>query len=385
MSTDSAPELREVLSHYELGTLLASVRDERGTVNTSFFIDLQKDGAPSRYFLRRYKPGIRPEEIVFEHALIDHLTARGSCPVARIRRTRSGASFLKLGASASEAAFYAIFDYLPGEDRYTWVGPRCSRRELRASGRLLAQFHSDLATFAPPGRRAEPKIIELLDVIAGAWSECRARTTGTSFDRYVAAHFDEVRESIAGTSEVLRRAAGSLPETIIHSDYHPGNLKFEGQRISGLVDFDWAKVDLRAFDVGLALWYFCTSWERGADGRLRLEATRAFLEGYQERLLEPAEIAPLSAAEIELLPHLVQAGNLYVLYWSLRDYLGKPVDPQEYLIYLRHSTSFARWFNRPASRRRMASLLQGLPRVGDPNGVRGVAPPGGGRVAELDP
>ncbi len=71
-------------------------KDQRGTVNTSYVIDLQKDGLPARYFLRRYKAEIRREEIVFEHALIDHLTARGTCPVARVHRTRDGASFLRL-------------------------------------------------------------------------------------------------------------------------------------------------------------------------------------------------------------------------------------------------------------------------------------------------
>jgi homoserine kinase type II len=134
MTTDSADGLREVLAHYDLGTLLASERDERGTVNTSFIIELQKDGAPRRYFLRRYKPGIRPEEIVFEHALIDHLTARGSCPVARVHRTRSGATYLRLGTPAGESAFYAVFDYLPGEDRYSWVDRAARSRAARRGG-----------------------------------------------------------------------------------------------------------------------------------------------------------------------------------------------------------------------------------------------------------
>lgn len=364
MRTDSANELREVLGHYDLGTLLKSARDERGTVNTSFVIDLDKDGAPKRFFLRRYKAGIRPEEIVFEHALIDHLTARGSCPVARVHRTRSGASYLRLGSPAAENTFYALFDYLPGEDRYTWVDPRCTVHELRGAGRLLAQFHSDVASLKAPGRRAEPKITELLTVIGGAWEECLARSGTTAFDRFAALHDRTIRVGLEEVARVLGRAVGQLPEVIVHSDYHPGNLRFMGNEISGLVDFDWAKVDLRAFDVGLAVWYFCVSWQTGSDGRLRLGATRAFLEGYQRRLIEGTEIAPLSAAELEILPHLISAGNLYVLYWGLRDYLRKPVDPQEYLIYLRHSIAFADWFEEPRHRASLTDALRALPASG---------------------
>lgn len=369
MKTDPESELQAVLAHYDLGSLYRNERDARGTVNTSFFIDTLKGAVPGRYFLRRYKPGIRPEEIVFEHALIDHLTARGTCPVARVHRTRDGASFVHLDTPVVGGAFYAIFDYLPGEDRYTWVNPRCTPRELRAAGRLLAQFHSDVATLAAPGRRAEPKIAELLPRIEGIWAECLSRPTATGFDRFAAQHDRMVRGSITDTSSILRRAAGHLPEVIVHSDYHPGNLRFLGDEISGLVDFDWAKVDLRAFDVGLALWYFCVSWQGRADGRLRLRAARAFLESYQRELIDAAELAPLSPVELAILPQLISAGNIYVLYWGLRDYLGKPVDPEEYLVYLRHSVAFARWFEDPAHRAKLAAMLDELPQPGGPAGT----------------
>jgi homoserine kinase type II len=357
---DPATELKAVLACYDLGSLRESEKDERGTVNTSYVIDLQKDGVPGRYFLRRYKPGIGREEIVFEHALIDHLTARGTCPVARVHRARDGASFVQLDVAGS--AYYAIFDYLPGEDRYTWVDPRCTPGELRAAGSLLAQFHSDVATLKAPGRRAEPKIVDLLPVIEGAWSECLARSTGNAFDRYAALHDHLVRSSLGEAAGVLLLEGGGLPEVIVHSDYHPGNLRFRGREISGLVDFDWAKVDLRSFDVALAVWYFCVSWQANADGRLRLQAARSFLEAYQAKLLSGADLAPMSRGELAILPRLVSASNLYVLYWGLRDYLSKPVDPQEYLVYLRHSIRFARWFKDPSHRAGLRAMLAELPR-----------------------
>lgn len=357
---DPVAELNAVLDHYDLGQLHETEKDRRGTVNTSYVIDLQKDGVPARYFLRRYKAEIRPEEIVFEHALIDHLTARGNCPVARVHRTRDGASFLQLDVAGR--AYYAIFDYLPGEDRYTWVNPRCTPRELSGAGALLAQFHSDVAALRAPGRRAEAKIADLLPVIGEAWSECLARPEENVFTRYAARSGSLVRRSLAETEAALARAKGGLPEVTIHSDYHPGNLRYLGEEISGLVDFDWAKVDLRTFDVALAVWYFCVSWQGSADGRLRLGAARLFLSAYQTRLMRTAEIPPMSHAELAALPHLLAASNLYVLYWGLRDYLAKPVDPQEYLAFLRHSIGSARWLREVSNRARLRSMLASLPR-----------------------
>jgi homoserine kinase type II len=352
---DPMTDLNAVLAHYDLGVLQGIEKDQRGTVNTSFFIDTVKDARRCRYFLRRYRPGIQRHELRFEHALINHLSARGGCPVARVHMTRQGETVLE-----HNGAFYAVFDYLPGEDRYTWVDPRCTSHELRAAGRLLAQFHSDVAGFRAPGHREEPRILRLFNVMAREWERACRRPATDAYMRYVLKHADEVRRSVAATSDILRRSAGGLPKVIVHSDYHPGNLKFEGAEISGLVDFDWAKVDVRAFDVALAVWYFCASWEGAADGRLRLGEVRTFLGGYQDRLREPAAISPLSATELAALPDLINAGSLYILYWGLRDYASKPVDPEEYLVYLRHSVQTSRWLSRPANRRRLSAILHSL-------------------------
>ncbi len=364
MPTDPSTELSEVLSHYELGQLVAFERDRRGTVNTSFAIETVQDGQRRRYFLRRYKREIRPEEIQFEHALIDHIVRQRACPVARVHATREGKTYLHLPdpEGRGEAAYYAVFDFLPGEDRYTWVGPRCTPAELNAAGRLLAQFHDAVRTLEPQGARAEARTVEILERIDDLWVDGHRHPKGTPFDAFLHEHFDVVRESIAETLRALRQPeADALPQVVIHSDYHPGNLRFEGEAVSGLVDFDWAKVDLRAVDVGLALWYFCVSWESEVDGELRLEDARRFLEGYQNYLRSISGYPALMPAEIGFMPDMVSAGNIYVIYWTIREYFRKDVDPQEYLVYLKHHVAFIRWFNRPVNRARLTAMLAGLP------------------------
>jgi homoserine kinase type II len=131
---------------------------------------------------------------------------------------------------------------------------------------------------------------------------------------------------------------------VVHSDYHPGNLKFHHSQVSGLFDFDWAKVDLRALDVGQALYYFCISWKNPVDGELRLDDLATFLGAYQADLRSHPGARPLSPLECKYLPYLINAGNLYCLNWTILDYYGKEVDPQEYLIYLRHHINVIHWF-----------------------------------------
>jgi homoserine kinase type II len=364
MPADPSDEIRDVLSHYDLGELIGYERDQRGTVNISYAIETQKDGRTGEYFLRRYKSGIKRDEILFEHSLIDHLVDHSPCPVARLHRTRSASTFYMRPGQKGEptGCYYAIFDFIHGEDRYTWVDPRCSNQELHNAGELLAAYHAAVSTLVCKGMRAEKKILDLLGEIATVWDQSPARSKGTIFDRYLAENFDVVRRNIADTRAALAApGVRSLPELVIHSDFHPGNLVFDGEEICGLVDFDWSKVDQRAFDVALAVWYFTTSWEGSSDGELRLNDARTFLDAYQRVLLTTSNYPALSPDELAVLPHLIAAADIYVLYWSLRDFFAREVDPGEYLIYLKHSVNFIRWLDVDAKRKAFSALLAELP------------------------
>ncbi len=349
MDTPLANELREVLAHYDLGELVDYEKNERGFVNTAYAIYTLAAGKRNRFFLRKYKSGIREEELTFEHSLIEHLVAAGS-PVARIHHTRQGKSYLYISEGTDENAgvFYTIFDYLPGEDRFTWVDPILTEGQLSASAAVLAQFHIDAGGFTPLGRRNEPKILELLPLIAENWSGCPAKSKGTIVDNRIGEYQETVRANIAATLAALQDPrARSLPEMVIHCDYHPGNLKFTGDCVTGVFDFDWSKVDLRLFDLGLALWYFCTSWQGPDDGSFRLASAQTFLRSYQETLAAHRGAVLITPEEARYLPVMVNAGNLYILHWTVLDYFAKDADPAEYLAFLDHSLNFTTWYQQP--------------------------------------
>ena len=363
MALNFVSELEEILENYDLGELLGFERNERGYVNTSFAIETIKDGVRARYFLRKYKAGIRPEELAFEHALIAHLAAAGAPPVARLHLTREGATCAHSVAGQGDraGAYYAIFDFLPGEDRYTWVAPRCTPAQVRNAAVVLARFHQAAGRFSPQGKRSEAQILDLLPVIARNLVGCRDRARHPAFDAYLSDQQALIQESIASALQVLSHPGYShMVRIAVHCDFHPGNLKFQGDEICGLFDFDWSKVDFRCFDLALALWYFFVTWEAPQDGELRLDEVEIFLASYQEALQDDLAIGPLSEVELNALPAMIQAANLYILNWTILDYCRKEVDPDEYLVYLRHGVHFIRWFNDPQNRARLDALVGSL-------------------------
>lgn len=340
-----ASDLQVVLDQYDLGDLVDYRRDLRGTVNTNFVIVVEEGGIRNKYFLRCYKESVLPVEIVFEHSLIRHLISQGFSIVARVHSTRSGNTYLKhKSENDPQTRYFAVYDYLPGEDKYTWISPRCTLQEIRSAAQTLAQFHAAVKDFIPSGYRCEPVIIDLLPGILEFIRGSEKISKKSEFDRYLYTHREFLTAQIENITHILRNNLPSgLPKIVIHCDYHPGNLKFQSEKVVGLVDFDWSKMDLRVFDVGLAIWYFFTEWSPDFDGSLRMDEVSVFLSAYQGYLKENDMIPPLMSAELEFLPVFIQAANFYVLNWALQDYHKKTVDAKEYLIYLRHGVNFSRW------------------------------------------
>lgn len=333
-------KLKEILSrYYDIGELTGVTRLDGGCVNLSYEIDTVKGGTKRKYFLRRYKRGIREEEVRFEHSIVNHLKKKDFPPAAGLILRTDGSSYVK-----DEEIYYAIFEFLSGEDKYTWDNPSCSDEELKNAAGALARYHGAVYDLKPEGRRYDPKIIDLLPTIAGNLMKYARRVGTTKFDNYFLKHLDYALAVIDDTLDRLDRDEyAKMPHLTVHCDYHPGNLKFKNSRVVGLFDLDWAKIDVRCFDLALAVTYFCTTWEGKEDGDLLPERMRLFLASYQAEARKTESPGPLLEKEIECLPLMIKASNLYVLNWAVDDYYIKKLNPYEYLIYLQHNVRFMRW------------------------------------------
>ena len=215
---------------------------------------------------------------------------------------------------------------------------------MKNAAEVLAHFHHAVAGFSPPGRRVEPKILDLLPQIAENLQLVKKASKGSEFDKMLEENLhlllDDCSQMQAYCAAVDWSAA---PEMVVHCDFHPGNLKFSGQQVVGLFDFDWSKIDLRCFDVGLAIWYL-THWDGDLDGIIRLPESMHFLQTYQESLANLPNLAPLDEFELRHIPVMINLGNLFILNWTVTDFYATSADADEYLQYLQHSINFSRWF-----------------------------------------
>lgn len=198
------------------------------------------------------------EDVAYEVQVLAQVAALG-WPVPRV----------VAGPTLMDGALWSLAPFLSGALPDT----SDSHAEQRARGRLLARLHADLAR-VPVGQRP-------------GWRRGEAALADPTLDDLLAAH-ERVDPAegylLRWHLERARARAAALPLAhrpgqLIHGDFTAWNLRFDEGRLSGVLDFELARVDHRVADFALA-------WRGVYD---------AVIHGYCEVApLEPEEWAALT-------------------------------------------------------------------------------------------
>lgn len=286
--------LAEAIEQFGLtSTAIRAVRS--GRVNKHWFVDTSRE----RYVLRRYRPERSPAAIDYELAALQQ-AARHGWPVALPVAAADGQRIIELSGSR-----YALFPRLPGR-RTPYDHPG----RTQTTGEMLARFHRDMEPLAARGQRDGFGRLSELDVYV---------QTMSSFPTYA-----ELLRAFERTSPVLARAVWSerhensreltgrgyddLASTLIHADFHHDNLLFQRGHLTGLLDFDFVRLDGRIADVAMSVVLDCA--DPPTYNRLRPEYVEAFVAGY-------TAVSPLAEAEVNLLVPLARAYFLWLIAYRL--------------------------------------------------------------------
>ncbi len=355
-------QILDMLGEYDLGAVKDVFEIFGGYVNRSFGIYTEKNGGRKEYFVRKYKKGVTEKEIRFEHALIEFSIDNGLSIAARLIRAKNGETYVKRtegdGVNARDI-YFAVYQYLHGEDKYAWNNNELTDGEYASIAGVLATFHNASRNFDPMGlERVEPKIMDFLPTLPKLYNEFARRECNTMFHRYYLENLDEIIE-VVERSQLPAEITSGMPCNPCHNDFHPGNLKYRDNEAVGLFDFDWSKIDLRLFDVCLALTYCCSSWKEGRDGDLLLDKCAIFLKSYQDKLKELGGLEPLNEVEIKHMPTMMAAANIYLINWDVTAYYrGTDLNDYEYTAYLQHNVRLMRWIeNNKEAIARMAGSI----------------------------
>jgi homoserine kinase type II len=299
----SDEELEAFIGSYDIGALTSFKGIAEGVENSNYLV--HTEAGP--YILTLYEKRVRPEDLPYFLALMEHLAARGiSCPLPV--RDREGRILKELAGRPA-----ALINFLEG----LWVR-RPGIEHCAGLGQVLAKFH--LAGLDFPMHRAN-------DLSLPGWRALYEAVSGCA-DSVIPGLKDEIAREL---QHLAAHWVSNLPIGVIHADLFPDNVFFLDDKVSGLIDFYFACNDMLAYDVAVCL----NAWCFEPDASFNVTKARTMLQAYEAE-------RKLTEAELNALPLLARGAALRFLLTRTYDLLNtdanalvKTKDPNEYLRKLR--------------------------------------------------
>ena len=292
--------LGEFMGAYDLGPVVAFEGIVEGVENTNYALQTES----GRYVLTLYEKRVAADDLPFFLGLMEHLAGRGiACPVPV--HGRDGQSLRSLCGQPA-----AITSFLEGRQVERISTPHCRR-----VGAALAALHQSGASY--PLRRAN-------SLSVAGWRKLLAASAARAHE--IAPN---LVETVTAEIAALESAwPGDLPSGIIHGDLFPDNVFFQGERLSGIIDFYFACEDALVYDVAICL----NAWCFDRTGVFHPARAVQLFAGYES-------VRALSAPEIEAFPRLARGAAVRFLLTRVHDTLHPPsgalVEPKEPLDYLK--------------------------------------------------
>jgi homoserine kinase type II len=278
-TTVSADELAAWLTRYALGTVREFEPIASGIENTNYFVTADN----GRFVLTLYER-LPPDELPFYLNLMAHLAHAGvHAPAPEPDRSGALWSFL----NGKPAGLVARLDGTPVEQPQV--------QHCAAAGEALARMHVAVADYR--GRLSNRR--------GPAWWRQAARAVQP---------FLSAEQNGLLASEIKFQAGSAksrLPRGAIHGDLFCDNVLFNGEGVSGIIDFGFAATDAFAYDLAIAVNDWCTLPEGTNSGALDTSRSGAMVFAYDA-------VRPLSEDERTLWPVLLRAAALR--FWLSRLY-----------------------------------------------------------------
>jgi homoserine kinase type II len=285
-TTLSETDVAALLSAYDLGRLVSCEGVAEGVENTNYKLTTER----GRFILTIFEKRTRETDLPFFVGVMERLAARGfpaPTPVA----TTSGAYLQRIHAKPA-----VIVSFREGAWPRIWDARHCA-----AIGAGLARMHVALGDFSM--ERANTLSVDGWEaLIKPRLAEAEALAPG------LAALIEH------DMAEVRAAWPRNLPRGAIHADLFPDNAFFDGERLTGVIDFYFACTDFLTYDLAVGLNAWCFVDER----EYSLERGRAMISAYHA-------VRPLSSDERAALPVLARGAGLRFFATRLADWAGTPV------------------------------------------------------------
>jgi homoserine kinase type II len=217
---------------------------ERGSVNTTYWVQATRGS----FVLKQYDAAVHLAQIHYEQALLQYLQqAELPFQVPAPVPTAFGATLVQVERSG-QVLRLALLPFIAGE-----MIDRHNPQQVWAAGQALGQLHQALSGFDSAGTLAQ----------LPAWGELHQLhpLMPDPFDLLPLLELDATQQHrlaklLIEVLETSTQLYAELPMQTTHADYLCPNVLVQGQRVTGVLDFEFATRDLRLMDYVCGLDHF---------------------------------------------------------------------------------------------------------------------------------
>ena len=310
--------IEEILSNYSIGKLSSHEGIQEGIENTNYFLLVDS----KKYILTVYEKRVKSTDLPFFSELMTGLNeANFKCPTPVINNQ-------KKSITDYNGKKLMIVTFLEGKAKQSLTPQNC-----KSVGIEVARMHEITKKF---------DIKRQNDLSINSWKSLFDSVK----DECSKIHPDLPELIKANLLDVEKNWPKNLPSGIIHADLFNDNIFFQGEKISGFIDFYFSCKDYYAFEIAICFNALCFD---GIQNNLSFNVTKAknFIDGYSSirklTEIEKINIKTLSqgAALRFLLTRVFDALN------TVKGAVVKIKDPIEYLKRLefhKNSKNFEDYF-----------------------------------------
>jgi Ser/Thr protein kinase RdoA (MazF antagonist) len=252
--------------------------------------------ATEKFVLRqRQNEFALPATISFDHQMLTKLHGVG-LPVPYPQTANDGRTCVECDGNV-----YELLNWVEG--RPFTPG---DVKAISGLAEFMAQFHRVSSESIPSGKEAmkredHPEL--LMPYVDKLELLCRTLLEKKEIEK--------IREQISILDTRLERNVYyMLPMVVIHGDVHPGNIMFEGSRVSAVYDFDYMSVQARVRDICDCLAFFTSTREHNFDVNDIHSLTQAFTFNYRLSAIflnEYTKVISLEEIEFAVLPMILRS------------------------------------------------------------------------------
>lgn len=283
-------EAAKVADEFALGELSSYSGIKNGSVNTHYFLETKR----GRFFVKIDE--VKGElEVKQELDLLFYLKKQGF-PCLQPIKSKTGRHYREVGGK-----ILTVSRYLDGVELSL---DALTPNHMGVLGHALANLHLI--------GRGYKKGID------NRFGFNRIVTIYREVRRQLPAHLKNIIRVLDDEFTYLENYLdNNLPKGIIHGDLFPDNVKFKGNRLVGVMDFEAACRGKLIYDLATAVNALCF-----LEGRYRIERFEALISGYES-------LRPLSLPEWDSFPNELRFSALRFTVTRIKDFFLKKIDENQ--------------------------------------------------------